>query len=178
MNFSPSACADALLEVVPMIMRAMRAEVRRHGAPEMSVPQFRALAFIGRNEGAALSDLAAFLGLTLPSASKLVDGLVAAKFIGRVTHADDRRRVALTLSAAGRRKYEIIVGQARDLFAQRVAALSTPERQRLIQSMALLRQLFAHDQPSEVAARAPRPSATASARVSSRRNHHAATTPR
>jgi len=167
MNSSPPACADALLEVVPMIMRAMRAEVRRHGAPEMSVPQFRALAFVGRNEGAALSDLAAFLGLTLPSASKLVDGLVGARFVVRVPHAGDRRRVSLTLSAAGRRKYEAIVGRARDLFARRVESLPSTERQRLAKSLAILRGLFGHDQPAEVAAAAP------SARVSLRKNHHA-----
>src|SRR5215217_7612844 len=98
MPFSPKHCAAELFEVVPLIMRAMRAEVRRQRAPELSMPQFRALAFIGRNEGAALSDVAAFLGLGLPSTSKLIDGLVEARLVTREIAPGDRRRVCLGLS--------------------------------------------------------------------------------
>ena len=47
MDNSPGACANALLEIVPLIMRNIRAKVRRHSGPELSVAQFRALAFLG-----------------------------------------------------------------------------------------------------------------------------------
>src|SRR3954462_5416243 len=121
MNRSSQNCAADLLEVVPMIMRAMRAEVRRHRLPELSMPQFRALAFIGRNEGAALSDVALFLGLGLPSASKLVDGLVESEFVIREIARGDRRRVQLALSPAGHDKYKVMVRQSRNFLAGKVA---------------------------------------------------------
>ena len=133
-----------------MIMRAMRAEVRRRRLPELSLPQFRALAFIGRNEGAALSDVAAFLGLGLPSASKLIDGLVDSKFVIRETAPGDRRRVQLGLSPAGHAKYHVMVRQARNFLAGKVAHFSEAQLRQLSEVLTALRQTFEKDPPSEV----------------------------
>ena len=144
------ACAEELLEVVPLIMRALRAEVRRRKAQDLSVPQFRALAFVGRNDAAKLSDLANFLGLTAPSASKLVDGLVAAKLIERTIPLGDRRRVSLTLSRNGRREYQTILKHARTFLAAKVRHLASGKRQRLFLAMRDLRDAF-ENQPAEVA---------------------------
>src|SRR4029077_403378 len=105
MNTPSGQCAAELLELVPLMMRVIRAKVRSHSSPELSVAQFRALAFLGRNQRAMLGDVAGFLALTLPAASKLVDGLVSVGFATREIDPADRRKVALTLTAAGRRKY-------------------------------------------------------------------------
>jgi DNA-binding MarR family transcriptional regulator len=147
----PQDCAVELLEVVPMVMRAMRAEVRGQRAPELSLPQFRALAFIGRNEGAMLSDVANFLGLTLSAASKLVDGLVASKFAIRRQDTADRRRVSLTLSTAGRVKHEAILKHAQAFLSHKVEHLGEPQRMEIVAAMHTLRAIFHPCQPSEVA---------------------------
>lgn len=156
MNRTSQNCAADLLEVVPMIMRAMRAEVRRHRLPELSMPQFRALAFIGRNEGAALSDVALFLGLGLPSASKLVDGLVESKFVIREIARGDRRRVQLALSPAGHDKYKVMVRQARNFLAGKVAHFSDDQFRMLGEVLTALRQTFEEDAPSELSRHFPR----------------------
>src|SRR6266536_982420 len=95
-------CAGELLEVVPLIMRYIRIEMRRSRGSDLTVPQFRTLAFLTTNEGASLSSLADHIGLTLPSASKLVDGLVERKLVQRKTCPDDRRRMTLLLTGSGR----------------------------------------------------------------------------
>jgi len=156
MNASPQSCAAELLEVVPMIMRAMRAEVRRQRLPELSMPQFRALAFIGRNPGAALSDVAAFLGLGLPSTSKLVDGLVDAKFVTREIAPGDRRRMQLDLSAAGHAKYKAMVKQARNFLAGKVAHFSDAQFRQLSEVLVALRLTFEVDPPSEISRQSAR----------------------
>jgi DNA-binding MarR family transcriptional regulator len=156
MTPSTHSCAADLLEVVPLIMRAMRAEVRRRRVPELSMPQFRALAFIGRNEGAALSDAAAFLGLGLPSASKLIDGLVEARLVTRATSPGDRRRVQLGLSAAGHAKYKVLVRQAQNFLAAKVAHFSEAQRRQLSDVMAALRVTFEKDLPPETVRQSPR----------------------
>src|SRR5437867_1960681 len=120
MDASPRQCATELLEVVPLIMRGIRAKVRSHSSPELSIPQFRALAFLGRNDRATLSDVSDFLGLTLPSASKLIDGVVAAGFATREIDSADRRRVALALTRAGQKKYEAALKFARDFLSERI----------------------------------------------------------
>ena len=79
----PDVCAQEILEVVPAVMLAIRAELRRHRTADLSVPQFRTLAFIDRQADASLSDVAEHIGLTLPSMSKIVDGLVTRKFVTR-----------------------------------------------------------------------------------------------
>ena len=150
MTPSTQTCAADLLEVVPLIMRAMREEVRRRRLPELSMPQFRALAFLGRNEGAALSDAAAFLGLGLPSASKLIDGLVAAKFVTRETAPGDRRRVQLALCPAGRAKYKVMLRQAQGFLAGKVAHFSEAQCQQLSELLVALRQTFEKNLPPEL----------------------------
>src|SRR5512136_2172583 len=106
MTASPDACAQEILEVVPAVMRAIRAEMRRHRMADLSVPQFRTLAFVDRNVDASLSDVAEHIGLTLPSMSKIVDGLVSRKLVTRQTHPTDRRRMTLTLTTRGQTALE------------------------------------------------------------------------
>ena len=101
MPTSPDMCAQEILEVVPAVMRAIRAEMRRHRTADLSVPQFRALAFINGKADASLSDVAEHIGLTLPSMSKIIEGLVTRKLVTRQTHPTDRRRLMLALTARG-----------------------------------------------------------------------------
>ena len=123
-------------------MRCIRANVRRHRGPEMSVPQFRTMAFIGRNKGAALSDVAAHLGLTLPSSSKLVEGLVAAKLATREVHSQDRRCVVLALTSAGQKRYEAARRKARDFLAEKLVSLGGDERERMLEATRTLKAIF------------------------------------
>jgi DNA-binding MarR family transcriptional regulator len=95
-SISLDECARQVLETVPLVMRTVRAEMRRHRAADLSVPQFRTLTFLSRQAGASLSQVAEHIGLTLPSMSSLVEGLVERKLILRNTHSVDRRRVTLT----------------------------------------------------------------------------------
>jgi len=135
-------CAAELLEVVPLMMRVIRSEVRAHSSPELSMPQFRALAFLGRNEGAMLGDVATFLTLTLSAASKLVDGLVNAKLVARESDPQDRRKIALKLTSAGESKFASARQATADFLADRVAALSAADRDCITEAMRVLHRTF------------------------------------
>ena len=147
MDNSPRACADALLEIVPLLMRNIRAKVRRLSGPELSVAQFRALAFLGRNEHAMLGDVANFLALTLPAASKLIDGLVGVGYATREIDPEDRRKVVLALTTAGRRKYAAALKFTADFLAERVSHLGDPERTAIARAMKALEEVFTDDPP-------------------------------
>ena len=56
---------------------------------------------LNRNQGASLSEVAEHVGLTLPSVSKMVDGLVTRGLLTRATDPGDRRRLTLSLTPAG-----------------------------------------------------------------------------
>ena len=141
-------CATEVLETVPLVMRVLRAHAQSESSPDLTMPQFRALAFVGRNEGAMLSDVAAFLGLTPPAASKLVDGLVAARLLVREIGTGDRRRVSLKLNAGGRRIYQRAVESAEQYLAEHLAKLQPDVRAEVLRAMQALRSIF--DDPPEV----------------------------
>src|SRR5512143_2472274 len=128
MTSSPDVCAQEILEVVPVVMRTIRAELRRHRTADLSVPQFRTLAFIDRCAAASLSDVAEHIGLTLPSMSKIVDGLVARKLVTRQTHPADRRRLVLTLTRSGQTALEASRKATRACLAEDLSTLSDAER--------------------------------------------------
>ena len=138
-------CAREVLDVVPLVMREIRKQLRRHGARELSVPQFRTLLFVNRHEGASLSNVAEHIGLTLPSMSKLVDGLVMRDFIVRRTHQDDRRRMTLALTERG----ETTLRQARErthaYLTERLSSFSETERGTVARGMRILKEVFSEE---------------------------------
>ena len=149
MNVSPDECARQVMEVAPLVMRAIRAEMRSHRTPDLSVPQFRALAFLSRHEGASLSDVAEHIGLTLPSMSKMIDGLVARSLVKRETHPDDRRRVTLALTTRGRSLFQSAHAATRACLAEQLETLSASDRAIVEQAMLILRPLLASGREAE-----------------------------
>lgn len=124
------------------------------------MPQFRTLAFLGRNPGAMLSDVAAFLALTPPAASKLIDGLFLEKLVERETGTADRRRVVLALTPLGKRKYEAAVKAAEAYLSEKLAQLDAPTRGEILRAMQALHALF-EDPPETRRPISPRRSAKA-----------------
>jgi len=139
---APDECAHEVLDVVPLAMRVIREQLRKHGTQLLSVPQFRTLLFINRNKGASLSEVADHIGLTLPSMSALVDGLVTRNFVTRRTHQDDRRRVDLALTERGETTLLIATKATQDHLKEQFGRLSEAERSTIVRSMRILRQVF------------------------------------
>ena len=75
--------ARQIVDVVPLMMHTICNRLREWQATDINVPQFRALLYLNRNHGFSLSDLADHIGLTPPSMSKLIEGLVARKLVSR-----------------------------------------------------------------------------------------------
>lgn len=144
----PDQCAREIIEVIPLVMRVIRAEVRGSRFPELSLPEFRSLAFLGRNPGATLGEVACHVGMTPPSASKLIEGLVSAQLVSRETDVADRRRVTLTLTSAGRRRYQAAYDTAVQLLANRLTELPADVKTQIVESMHVLRGVFAQPTPA------------------------------
>ncbi len=137
--------AALVMDVVPLLTRLMRKKFREKRVGDLSMAQFRTLAFLDANQGASLSDSASHIGLGLPSMSKLVDALVNRKLISRVTHGSDRRRICLTLTRQGKRELEEAHKYTQSYFADKLSELSEEEREHVSETMNLLRNLFTLD---------------------------------
>ena len=142
MIVSPEECGRELLDVVPIIMRDIRSEMRSRRSPDLTVPQFRALAFINRNEGSSLSELANHIGLTLPSVSRLVDGLISRGFIAREEHPTDRRRLKLALTNNGQEILETSRHGTLTYLAKKLSDMHGGDREIVSKAMEALRSVF------------------------------------
>jgi len=123
-------------------MQALRVQMRAQRQPDFSVPQFRTLAFLNRHPGSSLSAVAEHIGLTLPTMSVLVEGLVQRDLVAREPDARDRRRVLLTLTPTGHALYSQAAEGSAAWLAALLEPLSEQERESIVQALAVLRPLF------------------------------------
>ena len=138
----PQDCADSVLDVMPAVMDAMRSAMRQQVGEQLSVPQFRCLNFIARQPGSSVSAVAAFLGVTVATASAMVDRLAKAGAVAPTTAVADRRRSELHLTETGLAQVRLIRRGARGEFARALATCSSEELQALRSGLAVLRRAF------------------------------------
>ncbi len=131
-------CARRIQEVVPRAMRLLRREMRAVAGPGLSVPQFRVLAFLGRNPGPSLSAVADHVGVAKPTASVMVDRLVQRGLVTRSGNPDERRRVVLALTPAGAALLERARTRTRERVVERLGTLRRSELATLAGGLALL----------------------------------------
>ena len=135
-------CARELIDVVPQVMRVIRSEMRAHRGPDITVPQFRAMRLISHHPNISLSDVADHIGLTLPSMSKMIDGLVIRGLITRNPSTVDRRCIVLAVTESG----QVILMTAQEntqaVIEKTISTLSDEERQTVVSSMDILQRSF------------------------------------
>lgn len=141
---TPELCAREILDVTPTIIQALRVQMRAEREHDLSVPQFRTLAFLSRHPGSSLSAAAEFIGLTLPTMSVLVDGLVQRGLVDRTTDQHDRRRVLLTLTDAGAQQHRRALDGAAAWLVEVLKPLDEADRRVVVQAFNILRPLFSN----------------------------------
>ncbi len=132
------ACAQQVLASVPEVMREIRAAMRQAAPAGLGVPQFRALIFAQRQPGAGVGDLAAHLGVTLPTASVTVSGLAQRGLLQVRVDDSDKRRKAIVLTPAGKAVVDAAWAQTEADFSERLAALSANQLNQMRSALALL----------------------------------------
>ena len=142
---SAEECAREILDDVPLAMRSIRTQLRKSGAIEVSIPQFRTLVFISRHNGASLSDAADHIGLTLPSMSTMIDGLVTRNLLLRRTDPHDRRRMTLTLTERGRTTLRGARESTLTYLSGLLRNIPTSDRATLVRGMQILKSIFAKE---------------------------------
>jgi len=144
-------CAELVMDTMPLLMRTIRRAMFCQRPEELSVPQFRALDHLVRHAGMSLSDLAAHLGLTLPSASKLVDGLVKHDLATRDVSVDDRRKVVLLPTVHGEATLRAVREATRTRLSARLAAASPEERATVTAAIEVLKRVLLGEHTSRQA---------------------------
>lgn len=140
----PIVAAGAILDVMPAVMTALRAAMRRQLGEGLSVPQFRCLRYIADNAGASVSEVAAFLGVTLATASAMVDRLVRAGYVLSGISARDRRRSELEATGSGRALMRRVRRGAQGELAEAMVPSTAAELAAVLDGLVVLQARFDH----------------------------------
>ncbi|MER3495061.1 MAG: MarR family transcriptional regulator [Mastigocladus sp. ERB_26_2] len=135
-------CAARVMETIPLLMRFIRADMRTHSADCLSIPQLRSLAFLKRNPGASLSEVAEHLGVTCATASTTIERLVQRNLVQRTDHPQERRRVVLNLTEEGKQLLEESQQKTRAHIAEILKDLTPEQVSQIEEGLTLLKNVF------------------------------------
>jgi len=119
--------------------------MRQHRLAGLSVPQFRAMALLSFSPQASLSCVADYIGSSLPAASRMIDGLVSKKLVGRKECCHDRRQISLVLTPLGFSAFIESHQAARRQLSEQLAGLSENKKKGVIEAMRCLGEIFGTD---------------------------------
>jgi len=142
-NKNPRAEAAALLMMLcPRVVQTVRSGLHHPELSGLTLTQQRILRFVAAHPGASLSALAGNFMVSAPSASSTVNRLARLKLLQVRTPADNRRRIALTLTSSG----EAVVGRALSIGQQqlgaRLASIPPAQLRRMMPFLRTLLQTF------------------------------------
>ncbi|MCI0398139.1 MAG: MarR family transcriptional regulator [Chloroflexi bacterium] len=133
--------AQQVLEIIPLVMRTVAAELRRKGNL-LTPSQFGVLVML--HQGSCnLSDLAEYQAVSLPTMSASISTLVERGWVKRTRLAADRRVVMLALTPAGQEELRLISQQAAAPVMALLARLTPAEHDALVVGLNVLQQVFA-----------------------------------
>lgn len=145
------SCAEKIVLVLPKIMQLIREEVRGGKLSNLTVPQFRTMIFFNNHPGSALTSVAEHIGLTMPSMSKIVDGLVERGLLNRRLSETDRRKVCITLTGNGASVLKSAYTVAVEHISSRLSILKQEEFAIIEKALDLLLQVFMSPQQEDTA---------------------------
>jgi DNA-binding MarR family transcriptional regulator len=138
---SANRCARTVLSAVPAVNWFIRGKMRRH-RKGFSLPQFRTLFLVEREPCASLSDVADFLASSLPTASRIVSGLVNKGLIQRSGCSEDRRQLSLKITARGQSVLNRAVQMTQAELEAEVQRFTPEQRASISDAMEILKTVF------------------------------------
>jgi len=123
---------DILFNKLSRIMTILhRGQKPRHIGFEPVNSRVMILAHLMKTENPRMGDLAAVMGITVPSLTGMIKKMEEERLLERQPDPSDRRVVRVHLSEAGKRTIEGLYAEKRQKWAQMMSPLSNEETQRL-----------------------------------------------
>ena len=129
---------DYVIDAVLHASRALVAVAARSlaaVADDVTLPQYRMLVVLAAQGPQGVASLAAHLGVSPSTATRMCDRLVRKGLVRRRTPAQDRRQVRLALTEGGRRIVGEVTERRRREIGQVLADVSAKRRHELVESL-------------------------------------------
>jgi len=133
------AVLDGLRRIVQFLRTSSRDAERR---VNLSAAQLFALQQVATFPGASINELAGHTFTHQSSVSVVVQRLVTRRLVAKVTSKDDRRRVRLAITEAGRQVLRRSPQPAQERLIAGIASLKASDRQHLVDSLAAISRLL------------------------------------
>ena len=137
---SARSIASQILDLVPLIERAVSSELRR-GSQYVTPSHLGLLAALARGPS-TLSGLSEVLAVSLPTMSNSVTTFVERGWVKRKQAADDRRFVNIELTAKGWKALIDIRHRAELLLTNQLAPLPAAKREEVTAALKILQETF------------------------------------
>lgn len=132
--------AKKILETVPLVMRTVAAEMRQHERVR-ATSHFHVL-WILQHVSMSLSELAEKHAVTLPTMSNSITSLEDQGWVTRVRSKEDRRKVFIEITPAGREVLSQVGRHMQTNVAEITASLSKAEREKASEALDVIRGVF------------------------------------
>ena len=132
--------ARAVLNIVPLVMRTIAAELRAAG--ELPAPAHFGLLSMLSAQPRTLTELASLQGVSLPTMSNSITAMVQRGWVKRTAPVRDRRVVIIEVTATGRAALERVGRCAESHLADVLMPLDLGARRRLRGGLGVLRDVF------------------------------------
>ena len=127
--------AGRLISLLPRLLRGLsKREENPLSQGKISLPQMLALDYLSRVDRATMTELAQCLSIKMGSATGLVDRLIKAGFVKRLSDPGDRRVVWIRITAGGKKVITTILVQKRKTMAEVFAKIPRHEREQYIRT--------------------------------------------
>ncbi|NJD27885.1 MAG: winged helix-turn-helix transcriptional regulator [Chloroflexi bacterium] len=119
---SDLVCADPVIEALEQLIGAAvgvtTVAIARAAPADLRFQQWRALVVIGPHSGIRIGELAARIGMSKPSASRLIDRLEAHRYVSTTRDPRDGRATIVTLTDHGAEVRRAVMACRRTLLTE------------------------------------------------------------
>jgi DNA-binding MarR family transcriptional regulator len=118
-----------IMELMSLIMKgAVHQEHNYLTQGKITIPQFWVLEYLSRQGVSRMSDIAAFLNVTKPAATGIIDRLLNQQLVSRTDDTEDRRVIWIAINAKGKTIVEHIKEQKNRTLVHIFSKISPTER--------------------------------------------------
>lgn len=137
--YAPAPRVTGLVELLDRLDRALAAALSPVTTAEgVSRDGWRVLLMLARGGGRSMGEVASHTALPAPTATRVVDRLVASGLASRRTDPLDRRRVLVHLADRGRAVIERVCGSVERRVGEALGPSHTPQRAQLAELLETL----------------------------------------
>jgi len=133
--------ARDVLEIIPLVMRTVAAELRSAG--ELPAPGHFGLLSVLSDRPRMLTELASLQGVSLPSMSTSISAMEDHGWVRRAAPGADRRVIMIEVTPSGRAALDRVARSAEAHLADVLLGLDVSSRRRLHGGLGVLRRVFA-----------------------------------